>query len=254
GNSEREFSTQDIPICDPHVMFYVGVNRKPKETKDYVHFSTECAEYNSVTGSSNIRMEMTILYLSQSIWVKYLEVVGANIKVRTKYIISGNVKFSDSGKMMVEATNIDYVKGLEFNYNTSENLSSSKTNTRSIINFIADDVDSTSPQIKKPKFSAFSREDDNITAPVVCETIKITIDIEEEYGSSSESKKSLNHIDLETIDDYQEMKFDQDNKFMRESSEDHTQDEKHTEESQAKSGTRSTRSSKKKKRKNVKRK
>ncbi|CAG8488541.1 5541_t:CDS:2 [Racocetra fulgida] len=120
------------------------------------------------------RLQETLLI--RNLIIQYLEVIGANIKVGNKYIVSENIKFSDSGKIMVEAIDIDYVKN---------------------------DVDSTSPQKKKPKFSASSKEDDNITAPVACEMIK-TSDIEKEQGSSFKSKKSPNHIDLETIDDYQE--------------------------------------------------
>ncbi|CAG8661929.1 17088_t:CDS:2, partial [Cetraspora pellucida] len=151
-NAEHEFNSYNVPVCDPHVMFYVGVNRKPKETEDFIHFG----------------------------------IVGANIKVGNKYTISGHVKFSDLGKMMIEATDIDYVKGSEFNYNTSENSSSIKSNVRSIINVIADDVESTSLPIKKSKFSVFFKEDKNSAALDSYEPVKTSINVDKEYRSSSE--------------------------------------------------------------------
>lgn len=187
-------------------MFYVGINRKLMETEDFIHFSAECTEYNSVTGSNNIKMEMTILYPSQLVRFKYLGLLGANIKSGNKYIVSGLVKFSDKGKIMIEATDIDYVKSAEFSYNISESPSTIKTNTRSIIDIIADNVESINSQSKKPKLDTSSKESDKITTSKSYEISKTSTTKEEERGSSSERKKEQIHTDSEMSNNYQEKK------------------------------------------------
>ncbi|CAG8841770.1 32783_t:CDS:1, partial [Racocetra persica] len=101
----------------------------------------ECVEYNSVTGSFNIKMEMIILYASQSVKFKHLGESGLNIKVGNIYLISEFVKFSDSGKIMIEATDIDYQKSSIYNSNVIE-IPSDKPKSRSIIDIIADDIES----------------------------------------------------------------------------------------------------------------
>ncbi|CAG8751911.1 14842_t:CDS:1, partial [Dentiscutata heterogama] len=190
GKPECEFNIHDVPVCDPHGMFYVSVNRIPKDKEDFIYFDAECTKYNSVTGSSNIKMDMTILYPSKSTRFKYLVLLGANIKSENKYIISGFVKFSDSGKMIIEVTDIDYVKSTDFNYNIVESSSSTKSNTWSIIDIIADDIESQSTKNDKPVSSGARN---NNTAFDSCETLKnkATVTIEDEHESFT--KAGNNH-------------------------------------------------------------
>ncbi|CAG8730774.1 28930_t:CDS:2, partial [Racocetra persica] len=110
-------------------------NRKPKETEGIIHFGMECTEYNSVTRP-----------------------LGPNIKIGGTYLISGFFKFSQSGKLMIEATEIEYLKITQLNYNIPESSSSSVSNTRSIIDIIADDIDSITTEIppKHAEFTTFS--------------------------------------------------------------------------------------------------
>ncbi|CAG8830726.1 11_t:CDS:2, partial [Gigaspora margarita] len=63
---ECKFDITGIPICTPHCMITVYVNHTPKKTEEFIYFGANCVEYNSVTGSSNIKIEITILYDSQS--------------------------------------------------------------------------------------------------------------------------------------------------------------------------------------------
>src|SRR6185437_13003544 len=79
------------------------------------------AEYNSVTGTANVNMQMTVFYPSHSVrFQKYLGPLGSNVKMGNAYFISGLFKFSRSGKIMVEATDIKYLKIPHLNCNTSE--------------------------------------------------------------------------------------------------------------------------------------
>ena len=61
-NPNREFDTSDVPTCVPHCMFSMTVNRKPKELDEFIHFGVESVEYNPVTGTPDVKMQMTVLY------------------------------------------------------------------------------------------------------------------------------------------------------------------------------------------------
>ncbi|CAG8621938.1 20181_t:CDS:1 [Racocetra fulgida] len=54
--------------------------------------------------------------------------------------------------MMIEATDIDYSRPLPLNFNISENFSNTSSNTHSIIDIIADDIDSITNQSSKESF------------------------------------------------------------------------------------------------------
>ncbi|CAG8810936.1 23106_t:CDS:1, partial [Dentiscutata erythropus] len=49
NNPNREFDATALPVCIPHCMYSVVVNREPKEVTDFIHFGAETIEYNSVT-------------------------------------------------------------------------------------------------------------------------------------------------------------------------------------------------------------
>ncbi|CAG8563358.1 12522_t:CDS:2 [Dentiscutata heterogama] len=68
-------------------------------------------------------MEIIVIYSTQSVRFRHLGVLGSNIKRRNTYLISGLVKFSDSGKIMMEASDIDYQKLPLYNLNTFNNQS-----------------------------------------------------------------------------------------------------------------------------------
>ncbi|CAG8490783.1 14188_t:CDS:2, partial [Cetraspora pellucida] len=96
GKPDREFDITGVPICTPHCMISVSVNRNPKKTKEFIHFKVECVAYNSVTGSANIKMKMIALYALQSVRFKHLDTSELNIKIENIYLISEFIKFSDS--------------------------------------------------------------------------------------------------------------------------------------------------------------
>ncbi|RIB15123.1 hypothetical protein C2G38_2320487 [Gigaspora rosea] len=57
-------------------------NRKLKEVDDYIHFGAESVEYNLVTSSSAVKIQITVLYSSQATrFQKYQGTLGSNIKL-----------------------------------------------------------------------------------------------------------------------------------------------------------------------------
>ncbi|RIB26793.1 hypothetical protein C2G38_2138137 [Gigaspora rosea] len=81
-NPNHEFAVSDVPECVPHCMISMTANRKLKEVEDYVYFGVESVEYNSVTGSSAVKMQITVLYSSQATrFQKYLGTSDSNIKL-----------------------------------------------------------------------------------------------------------------------------------------------------------------------------
>ncbi|RIB01273.1 hypothetical protein C2G38_2296770 [Gigaspora rosea] len=150
NNPSREFDTTNIPPCIPHCMFSVVVNRKPKELREFIHFGVECTEYNSVTSNSSVNMQITVLYhAGSSRFQNYLGHSGSNIKLGSTYLVSGLFKISTSGKMMIEATDVDYMKTAAVTYNAQENYSSTTPGAQSIIDIIADDIESKPNQVPK---------------------------------------------------------------------------------------------------------
>ncbi|CAG8458730.1 661_t:CDS:2 [Scutellospora calospora] len=135
GYTNYEFKFIDVLICIPYYMFSILVN-----------------QYNSITGFTNVKIEITVFYSSKSIKFKHLEFLGSNIKVENTYLISGFFKFSNSDKMIIEATDIDYSRPLPLNFNISKNFSNTLSNTRLIIDIIADDIDSITDQSSKESF------------------------------------------------------------------------------------------------------
>ncbi|RIB08502.1 hypothetical protein C2G38_2211483 [Gigaspora rosea] len=136
-NSNRKFDVSDVPECVPHCMISVTVNHKPKEVEDYIHFGVESVEYNSITGS--------------------------NIKLGNTYFVLGLFKFSKFGQIIIEATDINYLRTSVLNYNAFENFPSVNSKHRSIIDIVADDVESVSAQtpLKCAESSAFSSQPEN---------------------------------------------------------------------------------------------
>ncbi|CAG8807776.1 35896_t:CDS:1, partial [Racocetra persica] len=61
-NPNHEFDLSNVPITIPHSMYFVTVTRQPKNVGDFIHFGAETIQYNSVTGNSDIKMDMTIIY------------------------------------------------------------------------------------------------------------------------------------------------------------------------------------------------
>ncbi|CAG8509299.1 4049_t:CDS:2, partial [Dentiscutata heterogama] len=103
-NPNCEFDLSNVPITIPY----------------------KTIQYNSVTGNSDIKMNMTIIYSLNSSRFKYLDHLHSN-----------------SGKMMIEATNIDYLKTSSINISRSESSRSTISDALLIIDIIDDDIDST---------------------------------------------------------------------------------------------------------------
>ncbi|CAG8848808.1 8570_t:CDS:2, partial [Racocetra persica] len=121
GYSNHEFSIANIPLCIPHCMLSVFVTRTPQKVNDFIYFGKECLEYNAITRS--------------------------NIKLDNVYLISGFIKFSTFSNLMIEATNIDYIRK-NMNSNIFESFSSLPS-TRSIIDIIANNIESATTSTQK---------------------------------------------------------------------------------------------------------
>ncbi|CAG8853388.1 14640_t:CDS:1, partial [Gigaspora margarita] len=59
---EYKFDIISVFIWTPHCIITVFVNYTSKKTEEFIHFEADCIEYNLVTKSSNIKIEITILY------------------------------------------------------------------------------------------------------------------------------------------------------------------------------------------------
>ncbi|CAG8478650.1 26395_t:CDS:1, partial [Racocetra persica] len=200
GNPNREFDMSNVPLCIPYCIFSVIANYKPKEIEDYIHFGMESVKYNSVTGTPNIKMQMTVLYSSQAIrFQKYLNIAGSNIKLENIYFVSGLFKFSKSGQMIIKATDIDYLKTSNLNYNASENFTLIASGPRLIIDVVADDIESTTTQILfKHTEPSTSIKSNDISAS---KSSEISVEAVVVVDSSHENKKlsyQPDYIDLDT--------------------------------------------------------
>ncbi|CAG8772194.1 39814_t:CDS:2, partial [Gigaspora margarita] len=93
-------------------------------------------------------MQMTVLYLSQAIRFQNIWVI-------------------------IEATDIDYLRTSALNYNTFENSSSVNSKHQSIIDIVADNIESVSAQtlLKCAESSASSSKPGNISAFEYMETL-----------------------------------------------------------------------------------
>ncbi|RIB29745.1 hypothetical protein C2G38_2055982 [Gigaspora rosea] len=145
-NPNREFDATDLHECVPHCVYSVTINREPKQIDKFIHFDTEAIEYNSITSKPDIKMDMTIVYPLKSPKFKYLGHLGSNIKLQANYFVSGLIRFSKSGKMIIEATDIDYLKTSTIKVNLSESSSLATQNAPSIIDLIDDDLNPANPQ------------------------------------------------------------------------------------------------------------
>lgn len=207
----------------------------PKKTEEFIHFGADCVEYNSVTGSSNIKIEMTILYDSQSVRFKHLGASGINIKISNIYIISGFIKFSDSGKMMIEATDIDFQKYPTNHHNVPE-ISSNKSKTRSIIDIITDDID--------PVTTQTSNQFSSKTMPAfIIPNIKINLTPEKK----NQTKFEVKNDDKEQQNDHEEEK----ETFLDEYKKSTGENEEQEDKEKPKKRKRSVRTTKKEKGKKV---
>ncbi|CAG8483905.1 28576_t:CDS:1 [Gigaspora margarita] len=164
-NPNHKFNTTTLPICVPHCMYLAIVSREAKEVSEFVHFGAETIKYNSITSKPNVKMDLTIIYLFQSSRFKYLGPLGSNIKLHSTYFVSGLFRFSKSGKMMIEATDIDYLRTSTIGITTPES-SSLTANTLSIIDIIDDDVNSIMQPKQQLESSLPSAKDINVNTSV----------------------------------------------------------------------------------------
>ncbi|RIB10568.1 hypothetical protein C2G38_2105722, partial [Gigaspora rosea] len=181
-NPNREFDATDLPECVPHCVYLVTINRDPKRIEEFIHFGAEAVEYNSVTSKPDIKMDMTIVYPLNSPKFKYLGHLGSNIKPRANYFVSGLIRFSKSGKLIIEATDIDYLKTSTINVNLSESSSLATPNAPSIIDLIDDDLNPTDPRTSKESAKFFKTSN---------------IDVKDSTSYASESNNPLDSPDNE---------------------------------------------------------
>ncbi|CAG8695164.1 16880_t:CDS:1 [Dentiscutata heterogama] len=190
-----------VPVCDPHLMISTNINRNPKKIKEFIHSGVECVEYNGVTGSTNIKIEMIVLYSLQSVRFKHLGSSGINIKVTNNYLISGFIKFSDSGKMLIEATDIDYQKSSIYNSTMSEILSDKSQKTHSIIEIIADDSESSTTQTSNCQFSSKTSFVFANSSAEINPTFEQKNDLNLEAENDNEEQKSNHEEENEILSD-----------------------------------------------------
>ncbi|CAG8766320.1 1912_t:CDS:2, partial [Racocetra fulgida] len=136
----------------------------------------ETVKYNSVTSKPDIRMDMTIIYLHKSSRFKYLDSMGSNIKLQSSYFISELFRFSKSGKIMIEAIDINYLRPSAININISESSSSIMANALSIIDIIDDDINSLFDNENNIKKSANSSKNVNLQSEIEDQEIDREID------------------------------------------------------------------------------
>ncbi|CAG8801969.1 26476_t:CDS:1, partial [Gigaspora margarita] len=256
---EREFDMTGIPVCNPHLMVSANVNHSPKKTKEFIHFRVKSSEYNAVTGSSNIKMEMIVLYASQSVRFKYLGLLGINIKTANNFLISGFIKFSDSGKILIEVTDIDYQKSSIYTPATSEISPDKSQKTRSIIDIIADDIESSSTQTTNCQFSSkttfiFTKSDAKINlAPEQKNDSNLEAENDNEEQQNDSNLEAENDNEKQLNDNKEEKgSLTDENIKMTNVSEDEDQSKKRKtsvseEEDQSKKRKKSVRTSKKEK-------
>ncbi|CAG8674291.1 13412_t:CDS:2, partial [Gigaspora margarita] len=119
GKPEHEFDISSIPICISYCMITVCINRTPKKTEEFIHFGADCVKYNSVTRSSNIKIEITILYDSQST-CSIIDIIAEDIDSVTTQISN-----QSSSKMMPAFT----IPDIKIN-STNEKKNQSKSKVR----------------------------------------------------------------------------------------------------------------------------
>ncbi|CAG8572203.1 18329_t:CDS:2 [Gigaspora margarita] len=184
----RQFDITGIPICTPHCMITVCINRTSKKTEEFMHFGAD--------------------------WF---------------------IKFSDSGKMMIGATDIDFQKYPTNHHNVPE-ISSDKSKTRSIINSITDDID--------PVTTQTSNQSSSKTMPAfIIPNIKINSTPEK----NNQSKFKVENNNKEQQNDQKEEKETFSDKHKKSTGENEEQED----EEQPKKRKRSVRTIKKKKGKKV---
>ncbi|CAG8539290.1 29380_t:CDS:2, partial [Racocetra persica] len=168
-NINRELDMSNVPITIPHSMYFVTVNREPKNVENFIHFGVDTVQYNSVTSTPNVKMDMTIIYPLDLPRFKYLSYLGSNIKLLSNYFVLGLFKFSKSSKIMIEATDIDYLRTSTINIGASENSYSNVADTPSIIDIIDDDIDSTITKMPKNQYGSNKRSANSTNADVEAE-------------------------------------------------------------------------------------
>ncbi|RIB12528.1 hypothetical protein C2G38_2249450 [Gigaspora rosea] len=185
SNSDHEFNTIDVPITIPYF-----------------------------TGNSNVKMDMIVIYPQQSPRFKYLGNLGYNIKMQSAYFVSGLFKFSKSDKMMIEATDIDYLKTPTVNINRIESSFSTIANTQSIIDIIDDDIDSTATQPADKQFGLFETSAKPVNTDVKIgpsqnknkyhATVKSDIESDKRSDNEENNKNPTNSIDDKNLPNTEE--------------------------------------------------
>ncbi|CAG8817568.1 24911_t:CDS:2, partial [Gigaspora margarita] len=183
-NSEKYMTIAYASIIDA---------RKPECEFD---MKVSLLEYNAITGSSNIKMEMIVLYIFQSVRFKHLGLLGINIKTANNYLISGFIKFSDSGKILIEATDIDYQKSSIYTPTASEISPDKSQKTCSIIDIIADDIESTPKQKNDSNLEAENNNEEQQNDS----NLEAENDNEEQLNDNEEEKGSLINENIKMTD------------------------------------------------------
>ncbi|CAG8537887.1 9113_t:CDS:2 [Scutellospora calospora] len=175
-NSNRKFDLSNIPVTIPHSIYFVTVIRQLKNVRDFIHFSAETIQYNSVTSNSDIKIDMTIIYSLNSSKFKYLDHLG---------------------------TNIDYLRTSSNNISGSESSHSTISDILSIIDIIDDDIDSTVMKASQDQYGSFRKSVNSVNANVEATTF---YNNKEYHTTNANIEAGLSHNNKKyntTIEDYQ---------------------------------------------------
>ncbi|CAG8642032.1 14881_t:CDS:2, partial [Dentiscutata erythropus] len=126
---------------------------------------------------------------------KHLDLLGINIKVTNNYLISGFIKFSDSSKMLIEATDIDYSKSSIYNLTVPEISFDKIQKTYSIIDIIADDSKSTEIKLIFEQKSNMNLEAENDNEEQQSNHKEAENDNEKQQSDYEEEKEILSNKD-----------------------------------------------------------
>lgn len=207
GDHEHVFEADEIPLSTPHCMFPIQVTRDPKELGDSTYFDATSCQYNSITSSKNVHMKLRVFYPTNSPRFTYLR-ANNSIKITRSFIVSGFIRRVTSDFTIIEVTDIDFIStNVASLQNVQESTSSSASNNRSVIDLIADDVDSTTLRTsKRPRgiMSKSSKQPTNpppiISEPVTPIPTPTPINISPETVKNKKSKNKLSDLALNFLE------------------------------------------------------
>ncbi|CAG8790395.1 297_t:CDS:1 [Dentiscutata erythropus] len=182
--------------------------------RDTTHFGADCYQYNSITGSRNVLMKMTIIFPTNAPRFNYFR---TGINVNRILLVSGFLQCIKNDIIYIEATDIDFINTLGTDHSKQGGFSSN-SNISSDIDLIAEEIESTTSRASK-RFrnltSKSSKQDDDLTFAMKEEPVSDTEPTQNKRGKETfkpnikgnmekeknfEEKESSNFEILEELD------------------------------------------------------